>query len=79
MNKINPTHYTDSNGKQCIDYMLEKFGYEELRAFCELNAYKYRFRAGKKDGEQYEDDIEKATWYENKIKELDNKYIWGEE
>ena len=43
--------------------MLDKFGTEKLQAFCELNAYKYRYRHTLKNGDQ---DLEKAKWYELK-------------
>ena len=40
----------------------------ETISFCKLNAFKYRMRAGHKDNA--EQDINKALWYENKLKEL---------
>ncbi len=58
---INPTHYT-ANGKECIVEMYEKFGKEAVINFCELNAYKYRYRKDFKG--QSEADAKKALWYE---------------
>jgi len=57
-----PSHYTD--GKyECIDYL-------EVRGFIRdgylFNAVKYISRAGKKDPEKYEEDIQKAIWYLNR-------------
>jgi hypothetical protein len=37
------------------------FGKEAVKHFCMCNAYKYRFRADKKNGEE---DIKKAEFYE---------------
>lgn len=59
-----PIHYKSENGKECIDYMIEKYGEEWVYHFCVLNAYKYKFRAGKKDDNSKEQDLAKAMWYE---------------
>lgn len=56
-----PAHY---NGTELIDDMARRHGAEKVRAFCELNAEKYRFRAGKKAGNTAEQDEAKAKWYE---------------
>ena len=60
-----PAHYQGKN--ECIDVMIAMFGKEAVKHFCMCNAYKYRFRADKKNGEQ---DIAKAEWYETKLIEL---------
>ena len=67
-----PSHYTD--GKyECIDY-IEARGFN--RDGYLFNAVKYISRAGKKDPEKYEEDIQKAIWYlDRKIKSLDPKHI----
>lgn len=62
-----PSHY--ATGKfECIDVMLETQGIEATKAFCKLNAFKYLYRADKKNGLQ---DIKKAIWYLNKLVELE--------
>jgi hypothetical protein len=62
-----PNHYNQQD-KEVIDMMLDIYGEEDVIAFCRLNAFKYRMRAGHKgDATQ---DIEKALWYETKINEL---------
>ena len=66
---INPSHYTDG-GKEVIDMMLDIWGAEKLIAYCEITAFKYRMRLGKKPEQPIERDFEKACWYENKAKEL---------
>lgn len=58
-----PVHYQGKH--ECIEIMRALFGDEAVRGFCMCNAYKYRFRAGKKDGETTEKDIQKAEWYED--------------
>ena len=63
MDNINhPTYYQGSY--ECIDLMREIYGDEAVRYFCICNAYKYRFRAGAKQGETAQSDIAKAEWYE---------------
>ena len=60
-----PSHYQGKN--ECIDVMVAMFGEEAVKHFCMCNAYKYRYRADKKNGEE---DIKKAEWYETKLIEL---------
>ena len=60
-----PEHYQGKN--ECIDVMIAMFGKEAVKHFCMCNAYKYRFRSNKKNGEN---DIAKAEWYETKLIEL---------
>ena len=43
----NPKHY-NAGAYQCIDIMLDVFGKEKVSAFCELNAFKYQWRANSK-------------------------------
>jgi hypothetical protein len=47
---------------------------DKVKAFCQLNAFKYKFRAGNKPGASKEQDMKKASWYKNKLKELATKY-----
>ena len=62
-----PAHY--NQGKfECIDVMVETFGIEATKHFCLLNAFKYIWRTGEKNGRE---DIEKAVWYLNKHLELE--------
>lgn len=69
-NVDHPVHYkSDGSGFECIDLMREMYGDEAVRHFCICNAYKYRFRAGKKRGESAEQDIAKAEWYERYVME----------
>ena len=66
-----PEYYQGKN--ECIDVMTAMFGVEAVKSFCRCNAYKYRFRADRKNGEE---DIRKAEWYESKLIELEGeKYV----
>ena len=47
--------------------MIDIYGVDAVKTFCELNAYKYEYRASLKNGEQ---DMQKAQWYRNKKQEL---------
>ena len=60
-----PSHYTDGN-IECIDYIKDKLTAEEFQGFCKGNALKYISRAGKKNPDKYNEDLEKAVWYLNK-------------
>lgn len=64
-----PSHYK-GNKYECIDVMLDTFGKDEVKAFCKLNAFKYLYRADKKNGLE---DMKKAEWYLKKFNELIRK------
>lgn len=65
-NVNHPSHY--ATGKyECIDVMLEIFGVEAVKTFCLLNAFKYNYRSGRKNGLE---DIQKTKWYIDKYIEL---------
>lgn len=66
-NVDHPTYYQGEY--ECIDLMREIYGDEAVRNFCIINAYKYRFRAGKKQGEPAKSDLDKADWYESYVME----------
>jgi len=68
-NVNHPTHY--NQGKyECIDVMVETFGKEAAKNFCLLNAFKYVWRTGEKNGME---DIKKAKWYLEKYIELEGE------
>lgn len=71
---VNPNHYKDNIfGKELIDVMRDLFSYAEIIAYCKINVFKYRMRAGKKS-DSIEQDIKKALWYENKANELQQSH-----
>lgn len=49
------------------------FGYEAVKDFCRCNSFKYRFRAGRKEGETKQEDIKKAEWYEDYLIKLNER------
>lgn len=63
----NPPHYKQGS-VEVFDMMVKVWGAEKVKIFCEINAFKYRMRAGYKEGAN--EDLKKALWYENKMKEL---------
>ena len=68
-NVNHPIHY--ETGKfQCIDVMLETQGVDEVKVFCRCNAFKYLYRAKRKNGLE---DMKKAIWYLNKYVELEER------
>ena len=60
-----PSHYNE--GMECIDEMILIFGKTTVANFCLCNAWKYRYRALYKNGEE---DMKKSHWYIAKYKEL---------
>ena len=56
-----PPHYKDGD-IECIDAMVAAFGIEAVQNYAKLNAFKYLWRAGKKDGVQAT-DLAKSAWY----------------
>lgn len=64
-NVNHPAHYQGAH--ECIEVMQAMFGIEAVKAFCRCNAFKYRFRADRKNGVE---DIKKAEWYEDYLIKL---------
>lgn len=60
-----PKHYNQEGRMECIREMEIMFGQHDVDVFCKLNAYKYLYRAGEKEGEAKEKDMAKAQWYLN--------------
>lgn len=68
---INPNHYKQGS-KEVIEMMQDIWGKEKLIAYCEMNSFKYRMRAGLKPEQSVQRDLEKAKWYEDKANRLRN-------
>lgn len=62
-----PSHYKMDGRKECIDEMIDLYGIEAVKHFCQLNVYKYLYRHELKNGDE---DLKKAEWYEKKNQEL---------
>lgn len=69
-NVIHPGHYNIPGRKECIEEMLDKFGYGKTEAFCELNSYKYQYRHEQKNGQE---DLDKASNYQKMLMEYIRK------
>ena len=61
---------------ECIEEMVLLFGIEETKSFCKLNAWKYRYRAADKGGEE---DMKKSDRYVQIYKELCDRLTHSEE
>ena len=66
-----PEHYNHKDAMECIDEMILIFGTQAVRSFCLCNAWKYRYRATSKNGQE---DMAKSHWYLAKYKELSEDY-----
>ena len=64
-NVDHPSHYNKPGKKECIEEMRERFGDLAVYWFCKLNAFKYNYRDGSKEGNSAEQDAAKADWYDN--------------
>lgn len=64
-----PNHYNQGQ-YECIAVMESIYGIEATMNFCLLCAFKYTWRTNDKDGIQ---DIDKAIWYLQKYKELQER------
>ena len=57
-----PSHYNQGS-IEAIDAMVAAFGVESVVSFCKINAFKYIWRAGHKEGSPDVEDLKKAQWY----------------
>ena len=69
-NVNHPSHYNQEGKKECIVEMREQFGDLAVYWFCKLNAYKYAYRAGSKEGNSEEQDKAKIAWYEEYARQM---------
>lgn len=66
-NVNHPSHYNREGAMECIEEMKLIFGIEAVKHFCLCNAWKYRYRAADKNGEE---DLRKSDEYMRIYKEL---------
>ena len=69
-----PSHYNLPNRKECIDEMIDIYGLKDVAKWCEITAYKYKYRAGHKG--PVVEDMSKAIWYTTKAHELKSRCRW---
>lgn len=64
-----PSHY--ETGKfECIEVMEEALGRDVVKGFCIGNAFKYFYRAKRKNGLE---DLKKAQWYLNRVISMEDE------
>jgi len=66
---VNPDHYKRGD-KEVWEMMVDIWGEEAFKVYCQMNSFKYRMRLGNKPGQPIERDLEKAKWYEQKALEI---------
>lgn len=64
----NPDHYKQS--KETFEEMIDIWGKDAFIKHCEMCAFKYMRRLGKKPTASVQEDLDKANWYLNKANEL---------
>lgn len=69
-----PSHYNLPDRKECIDEMIDIYGLKDAAKWCEITAYKYKYRAGHKGS--VVEDMSKAAWYIIKAHELKSRRRW---
>lgn len=67
---INPVHYDEDDGRETYEHMIDKWGKEAVALWCEMTAFKYKRRMGKKPTEDMERELNKMEWYVKKAKEI---------
>lgn len=68
----NAAHY-DTDRLNSIIKIERIWGTAATMLFCEITAFKYKERVGKKDTDSIEQELLKANWYENAAKYYFNK------
>ena len=78
-NKDGDAKHYDSERINVMVHMEKIWGTMATMIFCEMNAFKYRSRIGKKEGQSPEQELLKIHWYEQAAKFYQNKMINGED
>lgn len=63
-------HYENKYGKQLNEWLLATFTYEEMKAWYRLQIIKYLARKGRKSGEPFAKDFNKAMDYAKSLSDL---------
>ena len=66
-------HYANEYGVELNEYLKHNFNYEELVGWYTMQVLKYLVRAGKKEGESYDKDHNKALDYAGELANLSNE------
>lgn len=73
MNFKKNRHYANEYGVELNEYLKHNFNYERLNGWYTMQVLKYLVRAGKKDGESYDKDRDKALDYAKELTSLINE------
>ena len=73
MNLKENKHYANEYGVELNEYLKHNFNYEELVGWNTMQVLKYLVRAGKKEGESYDKDRNKALDYAKELANLSNE------
>ena len=73
MNYGTNKHYANEYGVELNEYLKHNFNYEELVGWYTTQVLKYLVRAGKKEGESYDKDRNKALDYAGELANLSNE------
>ncbi len=73
MNFKNNRHYANEYGVELNEYLKRNFNYEQLNGWYTMQVLKYLVRAGKKEGESYDKDRNKALDYASELASLINE------
>ena len=73
MNYSTNKHYANEYGVELNEYLKHNFNYEELVGWYTMQVLKYLVRAGKKEGESYDKDRNKALDYAGELANLSNE------
>lgn len=71
--KTDPSHYKE-HAMECWDEMEALFSRDEVLAYYKLCVWKYRYRAGNKQGESAETDQAKADVYVKRAASYDARH-----
>lgn len=82
-NKINsemvnhPSHYNLPDRKECIDEMIDIYGLKDVAKWCEITAYKCKYRARHASSPtNFTQGMLEAASYTDKARELKSKRRW---
>ena len=73
MNLKENKYYANKYGIELKEYLKHNFNYEELVGWNTMQVLKYLVRAGKKEGESYDKDHNKALDYAKELANLSNE------
>ena len=73
MNFKENKHYANEHGMELNEYLKHNFSYEQLNGWYTMQILKYLVRAGKKEGESYDKDRNKALDYAKELANLSNE------